>query len=641
MEFFGKFFGGKKGGSSPEEKKPETKKTPDPSRRDFLKFGAGVAGAVALEKTALGNTIKSESKESVESLLNLEQELVDKLNVLGNVMREAQRKIFRKRVREFSGKKNDMYYGFEKEVVASLTPEESMSNRNDFLSEVKQPLDDFFNKFVEWAKVTRLAQKQIKIENFRTNIATNYKVLINKMSEEEWEKAEPGEKSDRFVKETSSSGEVSYTLSGEVDLGALLEYKIYNSLKQFDCHGLVYKLFSDSGLYTQANKILGRNWELDQGRMTYKSNDFLPAAAEISPEEIDPFIFITKNRKDVTAKDVDRSKWGKAEYQKKFRDVLDNTKIRERLKKEPDFTHADSCSLIKSVIEYKERGLGNGIGDEVILDLLISERRKFEDEVWLDGSTDTIRFYGHDTTWDKLAGKNMFDAKPMDEIVNITGSKSDQIIHAEKFSNPAQIFLNAIKKARGKTLIYIETHGNPNYLSTDVDAQKDDIKLVDLARNLKDIVFDVLEKEGLEAAYLTLAEFKIFSGACFGYDAFFEEFPAQMHNLLQEELRRRLKKKMGNTPAELAIKNFDINKVRLPRKITLSQKGNLVFDFFQKALVSHKGAIKKQGKIRGKDLLAIQPEVYALGGDMSFSSSKDGQIYQISEVEKHSQDRAV
>ena len=63
MEFFGKFFGTNKEGSSPEEKKPATKKAPNPSRRYFLKFGVGAVGAAALEKTALGKTFQQEKEK--------------------------------------------------------------------------------------------------------------------------------------------------------------------------------------------------------------------------------------------------------------------------------------------------------------------------------------------------------------------------------------------------------------------------------------------------------------------------------------------------------------------------------------------------------------------------------------------------
>jgi hypothetical protein len=160
----------------------------------------------------------------------------------------------------------------------------------------------------------------------------------------------------------------------------------------------------------------------------------------------------------------------------------------------------------------------------------------------------------------------------------------------------------------------------------------------------------------MAAASTTLSEVTIQSQACYSYDFLFENLAPALKKEWEDGLKEMAKaaaqpdfevdlKQKGITDAQLAhakaLRSIAFEDIKLPRVIAYGQQGNVVYPYVEDELLRQEKIIKKLGKLRGKDLLAIQSEVYARGGDMSFSSNKNGQIYQISELEQQPTDKAV
>lgn len=666
MEFFNRFFGSKKdgeleGGSSEEEKKKAPAKKVDPSRRDFLKFAAGAAGTFAVERIAGAANGKKEGvqKETKESLLQIEQKLADSYDQLLRILDESGDKILGQSAQKlFPHEKFDKYSRDAlRQVLLSLTPEERDNNRVLFLHHAKSACDIFFNSLESYFNTMR--GNNVDTPHFETK----NKVYWSKMSEQEWNELPEGEKPAGCERYTTASGKTMYAIHDVFESSNLLE--LFEGLKKFDCHGLMYQSLARVGKYAQAGEILGdsrKEWE--QGRMTYRTAEFLPTAERITNEEIDPFLSFSKEKGyQYAEKYKPRSKWGKNEYQNKFRKVLSNKQIRGRLMQQPGFTHADSCSLIKAVIEYQERGLSANLSEEEVFEKILEERHVFEQEVWIDPETHMIRLYGVDTK--KGKEKNIFDRSRMDQVVKAVGCKQDTIFEAEKTPDADDEFLKAVQRARGKTCIYVETHGDE--VDWSLGEGTGSVVIDEFAGALMEVVFTTLRTENLQNAYRSIGAFKLLAEPCLGYDFLFKNLVPEMRKVLTkkieagriaEDLLQKIKKdpslkeKFEATDEDIVMANKDVedmkiltqidfNKIDLPRVIAHSQEGNVAYGPILEKLASHHEAFKKLGKLRGKDLLAIQSEVYPVGGDMSFSGSKDGKMYQISELEQEQAGRAV
>jgi hypothetical protein len=310
MEFFGRFFGEKKDNSSVEEdkdkKKVVAKKNPDPSRRDFLKFAAGAAGTVALEKVAGAARGKKdyEGKEQKELLRVQEQELADAYDQLNWVIDQAQKEILA----------GQAEFIVVEELLQRLTPEEREQNRQKFLSRAQSALENFFNILQPYAK-QRGSKKIIQTGKF----VTKNVVYSHRITEKDWQALPPDDKSLGYepYSDPSKPGESLYALHKPVDFQDELG-TMYHRLRLFDSHGFVYKFLSNLGEYQQAANFLNFANEFNC-RFNSKTADFLPTVQEISKEEIDPFLsFTTENGHKNAEEYKAESKWGKEAYQKKF-----------------------------------------------------------------------------------------------------------------------------------------------------------------------------------------------------------------------------------------------------------------------------------------------------------------------------------
>jgi hypothetical protein len=611
-----------------------------------LKFGVGAVGAAALEKTALGKTFQQEKEKTKESVAALEQELANAYDELMKVFERGQKEILNVAEKKFFPSGESTRYDALKmnQLKASFTVEERGRNQEIFLRFAQPSIEKFFLALGNYFRKTGRDKEEMG------NFETQNSVYWAKMSEKEWAELPSGYQPAGCEKRVVN-GETFYAIEDKLPISLV---EIFQTLMRYDSHGLVYKFLSKEGMYKDPDGVLGdKTREWNGARMTYNSTHFLPSSKEITDKEIDPFLSFYDKRYEGASTYIIESKWRKNTYQQKFRLLLDDPKIRARLTREPDFTYADSCSLIKSVIEFRERGLARKMKDEEVLDFLIKERRKMENESWIDKDTNVIRFYAFDNAWKGSGGKNMFRTEPMDEILSVVGCKTDQVFEAQIDPKADENFFEAIEHSVGNTFISPHNHGEKD--AWFVEGQHHN-KVDRLAQALFMRMTNVFLKEGLEAACNTLSEVRLVAEACLAYDFLFKNLaPAlkkEWENYIKTLVEMQSKpgweteaKKSGFSDAFIAniklIIGLKFEDIKLPRVVAFGQEGNVVYAYVEDKMAAHKEAYRKQGKIRGKDFLAIQSEVYALGGDMSFSSSKNGQIYQISEVEKYSEDRAV
>lgn len=162
---------------------------------------------------------------------------------------------------------------------------------------------------------------------------------------------------------------------------------------------------------------------------------------------------------------------------------------------------------------------------------------------------------------------------------------------------------------------------------------------------------------GPEAACSTLFDVKMTAEACYAYDFLFKNLAPAMKSIWDEHVKEVAAYRKDNPDWEdrarkegitdTAISNMkklvliNFEQLKMPRVVSYGQEGNVVYPQVEEQLFAHRKAFKRMGKLRGKDLLAIQSEVYLRGGDMAFSGSKEGQIYQISELEQEQPDKPV
>lgn len=655
MEFFKGFFGGKKEGSTSgtpeEEKKIVSKKGPDPSRRDFLKFTAGVAGTLALEKVAraTGGEIEQQKDSASETSKDKgdirdipdtpEQRVMEKITLLRKKIFETRKFLHQK----YFGKEDSGQFNYD------LPLEQQVLVRKEFLQAVGEDIVATLKSITSY--VTTAYPSNVNLKDLKLK-----PVYVGNISEKELNKLPEREREDYAnFRKIRKSGKIFYAELVNFDVLDEMSRLIFH-LEEFGSHGFVYKALSEVGLYKQLGEV-GDVPRLEwNARMSYRTTDFLPSAEEIHDYEIDPFLSFSEKRgfRDASVYKT-KSKWGKKEYQEKFRSVFGLAGIHTRLEKEVGLTFADACSLVKSVIEYKERGLGSGLNDVEILDTLIKERHLLEQEVWIDKDTNVIRYYAEDTTWDGSKGKNMFNREPMDEVLKFIPHKSDSVFEVEKDEKGApEKFLAAIRQSRGKTFINPQTHGG---IAGWYSKGRDHFKVSDVAEAFVGRAWEVGLEVGPEAACSTLFDVKMTAEACYAYDFLFKNLAPAMKSIWDEHVKevtayrkdnpdwedRAKKEGISDTAIsnmkKLVLINFE--QLKMPRVVSYGQEGNVVYPQVEEQLFAHRKAFKKMGKLRGKDLLALQSEVYLRGGDMAFSGSKEGQIYQISELEREQPDKPV
>lgn len=425
--------------------------------------------------------------------------------------------------------------------------------------------------------------------------------------------------------------------------------KVCNDLKRYNLHGLFYHFLKTQGKTHLAERIISpegiNEWA---EKFSLKTKDYLPFSTNIEPRDIDPIVGFHASpnygyKKEERELILKNSKWADPTWQAGFKEYLDAPDLRNRLENEPGLSLAGAFSVIKATMEYKANFSPKETSVKT-MERILKERRAFAKEILLDKKTSVIRLYGKMMEEKKESGVNMFDPAEFEETSKRLGVVPGKPFESNRGAKEAKKdFLETLEKSNGKTFALISSEGEREDYALDVENK---VRLE--AKELADSLFKRLlgaSRDGLTAIKTTLGDLTLFSEACSNYDLLHQHLMPELKNNWSE-LIAEIKKFPKNSTKEftfkgtaytgtaahtiLALEKIPFNDISLPRAIALGQEGAVIhYGGFN--LLLRKTYLEGRTSLTGADLLALDDDHYALGGDMTFSSRGPGNFHPISQ----------
>jgi hypothetical protein len=334
--------------------------------------------------------------------------------------------------------------------------------------------------------------------------------------------------------------------------------------------------------------------------------DYLPTGEVCQESDIDPrFIYLQtvqdSVQKERMIKNIEQSPgWTTDERKNQFKDLLDNSIIRDRVLNS-DMTLSEVYSIIKAIVKYRETH-----DEEVseIIEKIFAINEKFDREVILGQTTDTFINFNYN----ELESSDQFSGRQVETIAKLAGVKQENIVRIDGADKAeGDVLLDKIRKvileSRGKTTIYFNTHGAKTSLSIDswdigINANYD-------VRHLATDLINKLQNGEVE----WLGNLNIILDSCFSYDF--------AHNLLNQ-LKRFYKngtisyEKSGKQLVQTHEQYHGVKweDLKLPTIITAAQQGSWGFSGFlsmETSILQLAGEIKVNG-VTGKVLKRAQAD---------------------------------
>lgn len=401
---------------------------------------------------------------------------------------------------------------------------------------------------------------------------------------------------------------------------------IYKILKECNALGHYYNFITKLPPGEQTKINVDLDWNLD--RFQSQAADFLPSGAQVQDSEIDPrllqivtqyeggeLLYPAEARVSVMKNIQDKPGWTDPERTQNFRTILNNPKVRE-LFTASDCSLAEVYSIIKAAIKTKHLPDETFFPEIVIQEKLI-EREALKTKEILGPNTETfIHFTLNDPALDPEIANELAD------LATVWNKGEKSIVHKIKNDKERGVkkYLptegeidpiiadlgNAIENSKGKTLIYIGTHGSDEALGLHQGDAKNVLSTGELAKCLLRLVYKTKDPKAL-------ANITILDSACHNYD--YAKF-----------LIRDLRAAYTGDPNELA----------LPDIYTSSQEGSMADSngFAGDTLKKYLPAIAHEGKLTGELLMRrMQADAYLFGDATFFTTKKNGQWQEIGENE--------
>jgi hypothetical protein len=215
--------------------------------------------------------------------------------------------------------------------------------------------------------------------------------------------------------------------------------------------------------------------------------------------------------------------------------------------------------------------------------------------------------------------KGLFDRRPIDEVIETLHVSDSQVFEAEKDPEAGGHFIEALSGAQSSLTVLVDSHGSAEeWKQGKSENVEGNIRVDGIAQAL----FDQLQRSyatgGEEALQDIFKDMVLLADACYAYDFMFKNLSPALTKLVESS---SLSSVLGEH-------------IPLPRVISTSQEGSVVSGMLGGVLQKYSPVFQIQGKIRGRDLLAlVEPEIYT-AGDLTISSVQFGKLHQISQLEK-------
>lgn len=381
---------------------------------------------------------------------------------------------------------------------------------------------------------------------------------------------------------------------------------VYHSLRTLQLHGLWYRAAIESGVYDRAALLVPDAEEITY-RYSARVGDCLPHGKDVLDEDIDPLVnwSFAPDAHDPRA----GAPWREAGKRREFRRVLDEPEVQDFFKDHPELPWSGAFSLVKSVIEYRERmPAAAPLSD--IFKKMFAERQIFAGRVIADKATTLVRFHGVDPS-----DARMFSPATFDRLSPALGipSHHDHVFDARRDAAADTKFVAALQENFGPTLIVADTHGRAKKWA---GVGKKTIDVARVAAALGKRIQAVAERDGFEKARVALADTTIVGAPCYARDFLFVHLMPEIGRVLAAS-----EETIGFSPDMLVP----------PQIISLGQQGDPIFERLSAQLDERLERWKRTKAITGEDMLEIEPYLYGVGGDMSIASQVPGSLYQISQ----------
>ena len=438
------------------------------------------------------------------------------------------------------------------------------------------------------------------LEKEGIQLNTSLTIEERKISREKFLKEFPLEKLEESLDYIYSNNHFFYKDNG---LGSIMGATL-GFLERLGCQGIIYnfainKIKQDNRL--EKEKIIEKlsSHPYYYGSM---SQDYLPEAADITANQIDPRLNGFKRsipKLDASNMYITDLGFAGEERQAQFKEILSNKIIRERIKTE-NITLAEACSIAKAIIHYREQQYKLKQSDEDIFEVIMSKQRDFKKKVILGKGFNLINF----NFFDKESS-NSFSNKGLKQLALALGIKEDDmtIIEGVKTADEISLMLKtAIVNCEGPTAIYFNTHGSELGLA--------------LTEEEKNLSFEFIAQALLRRLVLRksandLGDINIIIDACYGHN-FAKSLLSSMHK--QYIYAKIFQDENGGEKTAADILKKDFSGIGLPTIITAAQESSQSYTTpydIDHSFLRNFEALKKEGALTGEYLLQrIQPEVY-------------------------------
>ncbi|KKW43056.1 MAG: hypothetical protein UY92_C0001G0070 [Candidatus Magasanikbacteria bacterium GW2011_GWA2_56_11] len=409
---------------------------------------------------------------------------------------------------------------------------------------------------------------------------------------------------DGFLKKFGSGILQLLEMAAKVDEG--LRVSFLNMLNRFDCYGLVYRHLHEKKSYLNRKNFIPAVFD-KEAHFRARATDFLPDGGEVLDTEIDPRIGQLDqsfaHHEEVKQTIIDFPGWTKPERQRQFREVISEPEVRAVLT-QSDCTLAEAYSLVKAVIRYRELHPQSRIANADIAKDLLQKREVFKQEVIAGPETDQFIYFGYGSPLEPfrfdpellLPTVNKVMRRPVGDAVE-TKEETDKRITTISGNDELGGGLDLRKKiweSRGKTTVYIDTHGAPSEMGLNSYGKEfNRITVAEVAHALLTRLLNDGDRD-------TLVQCVVVFEACYSYD-FQGNLLAKMKEIYgsrNENYGQSLAEKIG----------IPFEKILLPTIITSAQEGSVSYGGMTRDLQTNYTSL---GPITGEYLLRrVQPKVY-------------------------------
>ncbi len=410
---------------------------------------------------------------------------------------------------------------------------------------------------------------------------------------------------------------------------------VFSHLARADSQGIAYQYLRENGLFEEYQERRLGIWRFAQTHFFTRAEDFLPTGAEISDDEIDPRLRIhtdpalekdEKHRASIEATIERRPGWATAERQQAFRTVIDVPEVRTVFE-QSNCTLAEVYSVIKACIkrqeEYQKDHAGytfsNVATAEMVHQLLQDRQALFDMDPILDENTDC---FIHLSYYEE--GARQMRPETMHTLADACHVSKRNRVEVDTSQEDAHEIENdiygAVADSRGRTVLYLDTHGEENRISTREGAPG--FYIENIASALMSRIIETRDPQ-------TVKDVVIIADACHSY-ILAKQIEDGMRNRMETIYGTGRKRRKNMTVAELpGVAGF--RDVALPTIISSAQEGSLGYTTqkYQDAIP----AIRKRGALTAEFIMRrLQPRDYHIA-DFTFFRGGQGAIHEIGEVE--------